>query len=463
MRILPNGAVLGTTGESRTICAMVTEHLTGPAGVLHHRRLCERLIHATLNDRHDFQSVQKEIRTQASPELAAFVTTIANLQTKAVRKLQEPETDSRIWWVTSKSLQQATAWQVARLKSQWFANHPVFDLCCGIGGDALQLMARGPLVVVDSDPLIAELVAANLEIHRVLKSDAAGAPASPVEMDSQTVTHEPTRVICGDVTRLSPMRGNWIHIDPDRRPQFNLKSGRASRVSATRKSNPEHYLPEWKSVVDLISNSDGSCVKLAPAANPEIQSLSPTHRCWISLSGSVREQTLLSGGVLANSGLPESARSAAVVKSDGTTHWFAPELESIVQHAPSTSQPLHWLVDPDPAIRAAGLTETYAAQNRFAVLGHASGFLTSADAPTPDGVSIFAEVLWSGSCDDRKLRRELRQRNFYPAVVKVRGTDHQPENLMRKYRKCGEQPICLWIGRGKERVFAAFTQKPDHG
>ena len=75
---------------------------------------------------------------------------------------------------------------------------------------------------------------------------------------------------------------------------------------------------------------------------------------------------------------------------------------------------------------------------------------------------MSAEVIWSGSCDDRKLRRELRQRDFHPAVIKVRGTDHNPEQLTRKYRKCGEQPVCLWIGRGKDRVVAAITQLPSH-
>ncbi len=70
-----------------------------------------------------------------------------------------------------------------------------------------------------------------------------------------------------------------------------------------------------------------------------------------------------------------------------------------------------------------------------------------------------AKVIWAGSCDDRKLRRELRSRNVYPDVIKVRGTDHRPETLRKKYRKCGDTPVQLWIGRGKDRVYAALAER----
>jgi len=192
-----------------------------------------------------------------------------------------------------------------------------------------------------------------------------------------------------------------------------------------------------------------------------VDELPDTHRCWISLSGSVREQALLCGATLANSELPISGRSAAVIKSDGTARWFIAPPDLVTQRAPVTNQLLAWIVDPDSAIRAAGLTEAYAAENQLSVLGRASGFLTGPSAPNMPHLCRSAEVLWSGSCDDRKLRRELRQRNFHPAVIKVRGTDHNPEQLIRKYRKCGEQPVCLWIGRLKDRVLAAITQYPS--
>ena len=73
-------------------------------------------------------------------------------------------------------------------------------------------------------------------------------------------------------------------------------------------------------------------------------------------------------------------------------------------------------------------------------------------------MAVIGEVLWSGSCDDRKLRKELRRRGAYPAVIKVRGTDHDPAQLSKRYRKCGDQPVALWIGRTGSGAYAALTQ-----
>ncbi len=453
MRIFPGAAVLGTTRESRTIGDMMTGHLIGSSGILRNHYLCEQAVQAAVSCEKKSFELQNQIRTQISPELAGFVTTVANLQTRAVRKLQASDAPPRVWWGTEKSFQQATPWQVAKLKSQWFADEPVFDLCCGSGGDALQLMKRGPVIAVDADPLIAELVAANLGVDRVMKSDAIDWTEDEVGMNPESQTPLLPQVFCNDVTRLQLPPKSWINIDPDRRPD-----SKKTITGSSRTSTPEHYQPAWSSVVQLIGDSSGACVKLAPAATPNMERLSAAHRCWISLTGSVREQTLLCGGVLSNSELPVSGRSAAAVKSDGTTDWFIANPEQVTQRAPITNRPMNWIVDPDAAIRAAGLTEAYAVTNRLSVLGRASGFLTGANPPASDQMGISAEVLWSGSCDDRKIRRELRQRDFYPAVIKVRGTDHSPEKLTRKYRQCGQQPICLWIGRGKERVFAAFTK-----
>ncbi len=438
---------------------MMTGHLIGSAGILRNRILCEQAIRATIAGDQSASDLRTTIRQQVSSELAGFVITVADLQAKAARKLQAPDDTPRIWWVTEKSLQQSTPWQVARLKSMWFADETVFDLCCGHGGDARQLKQRGPVVAIDADPLVAELAAANLDLDQVslLNANCIQADHSDAGATSLTLPHG--QVICADVARVQLPQDSWISLDPDRRPSSPANG--STQHGSTRTIQPDHYQPDWQTVLQIIRRSAGASIKLAPAANPAVDQLPEFHRCWISLSGSVREQTLLSGGTVTNSRLPVAGRSAAVVKSNGTAHWFIAEPDVIATRAPMTNKPLAWIVDPDAAIRAAGLTEAYAVKNQLSLLGRASGFLTGAAAPIKPNLAMSAEVIWSGSCDDRKLRRELRQRNFYPAVIKVRGTDHNPEQLTRKYRKCGEQPVCLWIGRGKDRVFAAITQQPQ--
>ncbi len=123
------------------------------------------------------------------------------------------------------------------------------------------------------------------------------------------------------------------------------------------------------------------------------------------------------------------------------------------------------LVDPDAAIRAAGLTETFARMHACKILGSPSGFLTCDDSalitPSISPMVVTGTVIWSGSCDDRKLRKELRSRGVYPAIIKVRGTDHDPAMLAKRYRKCGDEPVTLWIGRTGSGVFAAITRPLD--
>jgi len=436
----------------------MTGHLIGSAGILRNRILCEQAIQATLAEDPSASHLRTTLRQKFSSELAGLIFTVANLQGKAARKLQASDEAPRIWWVTERALQQSTPWQVARLKSRWFADETVFDLCCGLGGDARQLNRRGPVVAVDADPLVAELAAANLDLDQVLLPEGDGDQRDD-SADREKLDVTGGKVICNDVTRMQLPQGSWIHLDPDRRPTTSAHG--SSQHGINRTSQPDHYRPDWQSVIQMIRGTAGASIKLAPAANPTVDELPDTHRCWISLSGSVREQALLCGATLANSELPISGRSAAVIKSDGTARWFIAPPDLVTQRAPVTNQLLAWIVDPDSAIRAAGLTEAYAAENQLSVLGRASGFLTGPSAPNMPHLCRSAEVLWSGSCDDRKLRRELRQRNFHPAVIKVRGTDHNPEQLIRKYRKCGEQPVCLWIGRLKDRVLAAITQYPS--
>jgi SAM-dependent methyltransferase len=382
-------------------------------------------------------SALADIRRRLGTDLAQLVAVAAALQSKARSKLGQAGSDPHLWWVTEQSLQQASAWQVARVKASWFDDRTVYDLCCGIGGDAIRLAGRGPLVAVDRDALMVAMAAANL------------AKLSAVS--------EPPRVVCGDALGLAIPRGSGLHVDPDRRP------------GGTRRSRPELYQPSLADVLRIAAGASAAVIKLAPAARLDAalgaaDKLGAARRCWISLSGGVREQSLLLGGAIERAGLADVARAAVAVAADGSAAWFAPGGE-VTMAADAAARPLSWLIDPDAAVRAAGLTESFARRHQLRLLGHPSGFLTSADDShaLPAEVARMAvagRVIWSGSCDDRKLRRELRQRGVFPATVKVRGTDHDPVRLRERYRSCGDVPVTLWIGRGGARAYAAITEAP---
>ena len=204
--------------------------------------------------------------------------------------------------------------------------------------------------------------------------------------------------------------------------------------------------------------AETALVKLAPAADLDPDPVNSAHRCWISLQRTVREQTLLTGLAIDRAGLKPNERSAAVVRADGTTAWY--RTRSCSDEPLGTANvPLKVLIDPDPAIRAAGLTESFARDHELRLLHRASGFLTGDEFTSElNLLATVGEVFWTGACDDRKLRRELRAHDVYPQTIKVRGTDHDPAVLVKRYRDCGQTPVTLWIGRAGRRMFAAMTR-----
>ena len=116
----------------------MSERLIGPAGAFTERRAeCEAAIEQLAGRDAENAKVIEGVRRQFGSELADLIVRAARLQPKARLKL-----GPGFWWVTDRSLQQATAWQVAQLKAHWFGDRLVHDLCCGIGGDAVSLAER---------------------------------------------------------------------------------------------------------------------------------------------------------------------------------------------------------------------------------------------------------------------------------------------------------------------------------
>lgn len=399
-----------------------------------HRERCEAFIELLADDPNALGAMVS-LRQRLGDELAGIVFDAASLQSEARKKLSPPGCPIRPLWVTGRSLQQATPWQVARLKGSWFGGSSVHDLCCGIGGDSVQLAGRGAVTAVDLDPLMAAMTAANLQ--------NAGHCASTA------------RAVCGDVTAMKRPAASAIHIDPDRRGNHG------------RHSEPNLFQPAWPLVSQMIRDTSAAVIKLAPASTIPDGGLPATefHRCWISLSGSVREQSLLWGAALDRSTRHRGTSSAVVLRGDGTATWFDPGASvnrALSVDAIPTDRVPTMLVDPNSAIRAAGLTASFAEHYGLEFLNGPSGFLASRiDTEQLDSqarsLSATGAVQWWGACDDRKLRKEFRARNVYPETIKVRGTDHDPNVLVKKYRRCGDQPVTLWIGRHGKRVFAAIT------
>ena len=392
-------------------------------------------------------AVLKKLRATFGESPAGELFTVAQLQTKAKRKFDDGSRieDDRVWWVTDRALQQSTPWQVARLKASWLADRPVSDLCCGLGGDAMQFSRHNHVLAVDCDAQIASYASRNL---RADNSDS-------------------TEVVCANVLTLQSQRDHWIHVDPDRRP------------TEKRTTHPDTYLPSFDQIEMIFRNAKtGGLVKLAPAArfsdDKASALLNSSHRCWMSLSGSVREQTLIVGEACDAAKKETGGRSAVSINrvSDCVTFSVgADEYQSVLQSGIEwTDAPGDLLVDPDAAIRAAGLTESYARHFGLAALGGPSGFLTSSIRTCQNtlkeltSMSVVGHVLWTGGYDEKRVKKAFRKAGWYAKAVKTRGSRVDPIVTAKRLADCGEKPVTLWISQIHKRIIATVTETrvPDH-
>lgn len=383
----------------------------------------------------------QSLRRRYSGELATVILAIAAEQHRAAEKF-----GPGVWMVSAKAIRQATDAVVAAYKAQLLGPQPVYDLCGGVGGDALALARRGLVVTIDREPQITAMAAANLKL-----ADARGAIA-----------------VCADVTGYRIAADAAVHIDPDRRPDQR------------RTVSPSNYLPSLDFVRELIDAHVAGIAKLAPAADLESEPggallAQRHHRQWISLDGSVREQALLAGAAIAAAGVAPGGRSAVRLQRDGGMQRFAvdacsdADLRVWDERLPRTAVAAEVLVDVDPAIRAAGLSAAVAVQRGLAALGGPAGFFTAAEPPEDRGLLQCFETLWHGPADLRQIKRQLRREHWTLQSIKVRGTGHDPAELHKRLRpepQRGKRALTppsapaagmtLLIGRHSQGVYAVI-------
>jgi len=405
----------------------------------------------------------------ASTHLATGETLIQQdvelLQAKARRVFGAPPSENAFWSVQPQAIQQSTPLRVAALKAGWFGPGCVVDICCGLGGDLLALARRGPAVGIDADPNLVRCAKVNLAV--------AGLNA---EVRCEDVLSWPNGTL--------PEGTDWIHVDPDR------------RADGRRHTRPDDFVPSWTLVRRWLDHCRGGLVKLAPATDLSSDTSLDFHRTWISLAGSVREQTCIAGECLdhpwcQDNQLRAGQRSAIVIKASGCKVFSADPCEDDgalfadpgktiphwpgVFHTSSRATPPagqsrmpskgvgRWLIDPDSAIRASGLTTAFARNMGCRSIAGPAGFLTSdLETLTPqlEGLARHARVLEVVPAREKKIRAALRTRDAFAEVVKARGSDLDPARLQRQLRDCGTQPVGVWIGRSGKGFFAAITTPP---
>jgi len=369
-------------------------------------------------------SVVASVRKRVGHEAATTLLEIASVQSKAIKKF-----GPGVWMTTSRAIEQASDRVVADHKASWMPDRSIIDLCGGIGGDAMAFARRGRVITIDRDLRLTAMASENMR-----SVDAKHAAA-----------------ICCDATGyLTPSifagQQFGVHIDPDRRP------------GNRRTTAPDAYEPSLDFVLSIMQKSAATIVKFAPAAELNPVYCKVMHRSWISFAGSVREQTLLAGECLEIANLRAGTRSAVKLFRDARPQSFvANAIESDFELTIAT-EPMRYVIDIDPAVRAAGLSVTFAVQNGLQCLGEPSGFFTTDSLPIERSMMQCFEILWSGPIDLKQIRRHCTQASLLVRTVKVRGTDHDPvavSKFLNAKQMVTSDEATLLLGRSGKKIYAA--------
>ena len=350
--------------------------------------------------------LQVALRRQFPDDMVRAAVSIHELRRRAAAKFTRAD---RLW-LDRKGLEQATSEAVSVYKAKRFEG-AVWDLCCGIGGDASALAARCQVTAVDLNPAACLRTKLNAEVYDV---------ADRVETICQDVLH-------------TPISTGLVHIDPDRRTG---SGGRVSRL--------EDYVPGLDFLNELMPRCRGGAIKISPASNfggkfpaAEVE--------LISYHGECKEATIWFGELV-----QESPFRATVL----------PAGESISGHPLQVAVPVmpldRYLYDPDPAVVRAGLVDVLAEQLGLSRLDAAEEYLTSSHCVQSPFVQTFETVAEMPN-NDRELKAWVRSAGIGQIEIKCRHLSVQAETVRRKLSLTGTAPAVVVYARlnGKARIIAA--------
>jgi len=320
---------------------------------------------------------------------------------------------------TQQGLEQATRLRVAALHAGRFAAagmHRVADLGCGIGGDAMAMVALDlQVTAVERDEVTAAIAAYNL------------------------MPFSTARVVHGDALEQPLDECDAVWLDPSR------------REGATRLSAPDDWSPSLTVALEIARRLP-SGIKLAPGMD---RALVPddVEAQWISVDGDVVELVLWSGA-LARAGV---GRAALVVRGDTPPA----ELRAAADSADVECGPLgEYLYEPDGAVIRARLIGDLARSIEGRMLDPTIAYIT-ADRPTPTPFARGFRILERFTFSVPLLKRELAARGIGALEIKKRGIDVDPAVLRPKLALKGQKSAVLLLTRIAGTRVALLAERID--
>jgi hypothetical protein len=360
-------------------------------------------------DESTFLSCANRLGKRHPPDLVRAALTTAMLRKGAKAKFTRAES----MFFTREALEQSSDERVAAHSARRFAGLGlVGDFCCGIGGDAIALAGRGPIIAVDVDPLRLAMAGRNLEAYE-LRQHAELVTADVLTMD------------------LSPVAG--LFVDPDRRP------GGRRQLSVAACS------PPLDSLRARLPRDLPLGVKLAPGVS--LDELAPTEGEveFVSLEGELKECLLWLGP------LRGVARRATLLPGEHTLAAEAPA-------PPAPPRPVGaFLYDPDPAVVRSGLVADLALRLGAWFIDPRIAYLSANERiDTPFARCFAVEVCMPFHL--RRLRECLRQRGVGRVAVSRRGSAIEPDELIRRLKLSGSETRTVILTRVQDRPYALVVR-----
>ena len=334
------------------------------------------------------------MRRHFAPDLAAAALELVTLRERARTKF----TLADQMFFTRDALEQASGEVVARHTAARFrGTAPVWDVCCSIGGETLEIARAGADVTgIDLDPVRLRMAELNAAAYGV---------ADHVRFGER------------DATTWQAAGGSLVFFDP------------ARRSGGQRVFDPAHYQLPLDIIAPWLGRADGIGVKVAPGIAYDDLPWGPCEVEIVSLGGDVKEAVLWFGR------LRRAERRATLLPSGSTITGGA--IEPI-----AVALPQRYLYEPDGAVIRAHLVEHLAHEIGATKIDREIAFLSTdaaVDTPFARRFRIDDVVPWNL----KRLRQYLRERGIGRTVIKKRGSPIDPQVLEKQLRLHGDNAATL--------------------
>ncbi|HSV74692.1 MAG TPA: hypothetical protein VLH79_13110 [Chthonomonadales bacterium] len=314
---------------------------------------------------------------------------------------------------TSVGLEQASGSVAARWRASRFPQGvTVADLCCGIGGDTMELARRGSVLAFDTDLACCLCARANASL----------------------VAPHGVSVARADVANLR-LREAYLVADPSR------------RLGARRFLSGDDYSPPLSAMHQIAASAEAAALKLSPAIpDVELDALGARVE-FVSVGRECREAVAWYG-----SAGPSARRSAAVLPEGAV-------LEQREEATPPVRGPSDWILEPDPAVIRAHLVRELAGDLGAALLDPRVAILTM-DRPVATPFARAFRLIDAMPLHLRRLQRRLAHLDAGVSAVKCRAAPVDSEALLRALPRRGERSVVVIATRVGERVVALICEAP---